>query len=316
MIDLKNKRVMVTGGESMNGSAISEVLEKRGAVVDRVPHNDCDLMDEKQTEVRIRAFRPDYVIHAAGFNGGLNFNKEFPAMIYNRTAQMAINVLTSCAVNNIQKVVSILPSCAYSYQDKDGYTRDILSEENFLDGPPHPSVECHGLAKRILFDYSRQLHKQYNLNYVCAILNNCYGPRDNFDINKTKVVGALIQKFVEAKRSGAPYVEVFGTGAAKREFVFSEDAGEGIVRVLESYNDPTTPINLGSGQEISIKKLAEKLKVLVGYEGRIKFMVEYGDGQLRKLLSDFRTKDLLGWMPSTRIEVGLMKTIQYYEENY
>lgn len=316
MIDLKNKRVLVSGGQSMVGGAAATALEKRGAIVDRVPHNECDLLDEKQTDVRIRAFRPDYVIHAAGFNGGLNFNKKFPAMIYNRTAQMAINVLTSCAVNNIQKVVSILPSCAYSYQDKEGWTRDILSEENFLDGPPHPSVECHGSAKRILFDYSRQLYKQYNLNYVCTILNNCYGPRDSFDIDKTKVVGALIKKFVDAKRTSAEHIEVFGTGAAKREFVYSEDAGEGIVRVLESYDDPTIPINLGSGQEISIGKLAEKIKGLVGYEGRIKFLVEYGDGQLRKLLSDVRTKDLLQWVPSIRIDTGLMKTIQYYEENY
>lgn len=316
MIDLKNKRVMVTGGESMVGGATAAALEKRGAIVDRVPHHECNLLEFEKIESRIYNFSPKYIIHAAGFNGGLNFNKKFPASIYMRTAEMALNVLCAATVYKIEKVVSILPSCAYSYQDKEGWTRDILTEENFLDGPPHPSVECHGLAKRILFDYSRQLYKQYNLNYVCTVLNNCYGPRDSFDVDKTKVVGALIKKFVDAKRSDAPYVEVFGTGAAKREFIYSEDAGEGVVRVLESYDDPATPINLGSGQDISIGRLAEKIKGLVGYEGHIKYLVEYGDGQLRKLLSDTRTKDLLGWMPTTRIDTGLMKTIQYYEENY
>lgn len=284
--------------------------------IDLVPHSECNLLDETQVGKRFREFEPQYVIHAAGFNGGLQYNKNYPATIYYRTSQMALNVLTACSLHEVDKVVSILPSCAYSYQDKEGWTRDILCEENFLDGPPHPSVECHGSAKRVLFDYSRQLHKQFNHNYVCTILNNCYGPRDNFNIDKTKVVGALIKKFVDAKRTGAEHVEVFGTGAAKREFVYSEDAGEGIVRVLESYDDPTIPINLGSGQEISIGKLAEKIKGLVGYEGRIKFLAEYGDGQLRKLLSDVRTKDLLRWVPSIRIDTGLLKTIQYYEENY
>lgn len=316
MIDLKGKRVMVTGGQSMVGGAAAAALEKRGAVVDRVPHEECDLLEWDNIGDRIYTFKPDYIVHAAGYNGGLNFNKKYPADIYMRTSLMSINVLSAASVYKIPKAVSILPSCAYSYQDKEGWTRDILSEENFLDGPPHPSVECHGLAKRILFNYSRQIHKQFDLNYVCAILNNCYGPRDSFDVDKTKVVGALIKKFVDAKRTGAEHVEVFGTGAAKREFVYSEDAGEGIVRVLESYDDPTIPINLGSGQEISIGKLAEKIKGLVGYEGRIKFLAEYGDGQLRKLLSDVRTKDLLGWVPSIRIDTGLLKTIQYYEENY
>jgi GDP-L-fucose synthase len=316
MICLKDKKVMVTGGQSMIGGATCTALEKRGAIVDRVPHSECNLLEYDKIDYRIYNFSPNYIIHAAGFNGGLNFNKQFPASIYGKTAEMAINVLCAASVYKIPKVVSILPSCAYSYQDKEGWTREILSEENFTDGAPHPSVECHGLAKRILFDYSRQIHKQYNLNYVCAILNNCYGPRDSFDINKTKVVGALVKKFVEAKRTGAPYVEVFGTGAAKREFLFSEDAGEGIVRVLESYDDPTLPINLGSGKEISIKKLAEKISGLVEYDGEIKYLVEYGDGQLRKLLSDVRTKELLNWSPKTRIDIGLMKTIEYYEENY
>lgn len=316
MIDLKNKRIMVTGGTSMLGACTCKELEKKGALVDEVPHKECDLLDEKDVNKRFSEFMPDMVVHCAGFNGGISFNKQFPATIYYRTAQMGLNVLTACAINDVKKVVSILPSCAYSAFDKDDEPRQLLMEKDFLNGSSHESVFCHGESKRILYNYSRQLHKQFNLNYVCAILNNCMGPRDSFDPDKTKVVGALIKKFVDAKRNGAPHVEVFGTGAAKREFLFSEDAGEGIVRVLESYDDPTLPINLGGGTEISIKKLAEKIKGLVGYEGKIKYLSEYPDGQLRKLLSDTRTKDLLGWSPKTRIDTALKRTIEYYEENY
>lgn len=307
---------MTTGANSMIGKEVADYLDKKGAVVDRVFHGECNLIQPEDVGERFDSFKPEYVIHAAGFNGGINFNKEYPASIYYRTVQMGINVLTACVLHDVKKVVSILPSCAYSYQDKYGGLRDNLFEEDFADGPPHPSVACHGLAKRTLFDYSHQIYKQFKLNYVCVVLNNCMGPRDNFDPDKTKVVGALIKKFVDAKRTGAKHVEVFGTGAARREFLYSQDAAEGIVRALEVYDDPTLPINLGGGTELTIKELAEKIKCLVGYDGDIKFLTDYPDGQLRKRLWDGRTKDLLDWQPSVDIDTALRNTIKYYEEKY
>ncbi len=316
MIDLAGKKVMVTGGRSMVGGETALYLEKKGAIVDRVPHGECNLIEPSDVGERFKDFKPDYVIHAAGFNGGITFNKNYPASIYYRNVQMGVNVLTSCSLHEVKKVVCVLPSCAYSYQDKDGNTRDELFEDKFTDGNSHPSVACHGEAKRVLFNYSCQLHKQFGLNYVCVVLNNCLGPRDSFDPNKTKVVGALIKKFVDAKRNDLPNVEVFGTGAAKREFLYSQDAGEGIVRVLEAYDDPTLPINLGGGSELTIKELAEKVKCLVGYDGEIKFLTDYPDGQLRKRLSNKRTKELLDWQPSVDIDTALRNTIRYYEENY
>lgn len=317
MIDLEHKKVMITGGGSMIMRAVEKALHKyaRWGEVEIIRHKNCDLTDQSQFRARIKAFQPDYVIHGAGYNGNIQFNQKYMAVIFWRTAQMALNVLSVCSDWRIPKVVSILPSCAYSYADKEGKPKELLREEEFEDGPPHPSVECHGLAKRVLFDYSRMISQQYGLNYVCCVLNNAYGPHDSFDPDKTKVIGGLIKKFVDAQENNLPSVECWGTGSPRREFIYSEDAGEGIVRVLEEYDDFSLPINLGCGYDISIKELAELIAQLVGYKGEIKWDVSKGDGQMKKLFSNIRMKELLRWEPKIHLVTGLSRTITWYKEN-
>jgi GDP-L-fucose synthase len=315
MIDLKDKIVYITGINSMVGKAVYKALKCRGAIPVGLSHFECDLLVYEEFIKALELTRPDYVIHCAGFNGGISFNKQFPADIYFRTAQMALNVLRGCQENLVEKVVSVLPSCAYAAFKKNGEPKELLNENEFLDGCPHDSVECHGFAKRILFEYSKQIYKQFGLTYPCVIINNSFGINDSFDVNKTKVVGALIKKFVTAQRDNLPYVELFGTGIARREFVYCDDAGEGIVRTLERYDNPLIPLNIGHGMDVPIALLAILIREFVGYRGEIKYLGG-GDGQLKKLLDNTRMKEVLQWSPPTQLTDGLQQTIQWYKENY
>lgn len=272
-------------------------------------------------------YKPKYAIHCAGFNGGIEFNRRVPADIYIQTASMALSVL-SAANMYCEKVVSVLPSCAYypgkryvrqdewgaSYIANDGVA-DILNERNFESGEPHPSVACHGLAKRILFDYSRQLDKQFKMNAVCCVLNNCYGPYARHDEpDRLKVADNLIQRFCDAKAKNIKQVEVWGTGTPRRELLFSKDAAEGIYKVFQHYDNPHEVINIGSGVDVSIKDLAEKIRDLVDPEIEIVYNTDKPDGQMKKLFDNSKMKELLSWEPTTSLEDGFRETIKWYNE--
>lgn len=304
-------RVMVTGGESMIGRAVRRVLLDRSISIDIVPHSECDLLDEQQVRLRFSQFRPHYVIHAAGYNGGIEFNKMYPKDIFDKTIRMGLNVLDMSCRFKVEKVVSIISSCAYP-----DLKVEELEEEDFWNGMPNSSVECHGFAKRFLEAYSRQINRQHNTHFISVVLNNSYGPYDSFDPLKTKVVGAMIKRFVDAKKQNLPYVECWGTGAPLREFVYAGDAGKLIVRALERYDCETMPLNLSTGQEISIKELAETTARVVGYEGEIRWNNK-ADGQMRKRLS---TKRMVGYLypddsfVSTPLEEGLALTLDWYRK--
>jgi nucleoside-diphosphate-sugar epimerase len=246
-----------------------------------------------------------------------------------QTAYMALNV-TGAATFYSKKMVSVLPSCAYypnqryynQYPVNDEITgitekpAELLYEDEFENGLPHPSVECHGLAKRILFDYSRQLHKQYKFNAVCCVLNNCYGPGARYDEpDRLKVLDSLIQRFILAKRNNDPNISIWGTGNPLREFMYAKDAADGILHVFKHYDDATSVINIGPGHEISIKDLAYLVKDLVGYNGEITFDVERPDGQMRKKLDCSKIGET-GWRPEYSLENGIKETISWYNDNF
>lgn len=302
---------MVTGGDSMVGGAICQSLQRQGARVDPCPHEECDLLDRVQFHERIWTVKPDYVIHAAGWNGGIEWNRRYPEAIYYKTSLMALNVLKSCVNSSVEKVVSIISSCAYP----NGLI-GAMKEDDFWNGLPNTSVECHGLSKRMLDAYSRQINREHGLMAVCAVLTNSYGPCDSFHPDKTKVVGALIRKFVEAKERGDKEVVCWGTGAPLREFMYSEDAGSALVEVLSKYDDPTKVINVGSGQEVSIKELTETISEVVGYEGNVVWDADKQDGQMRKLLDSSRFRDLLveGWANHS-LKYGIGVTVEWYKQN-
>jgi len=310
------QRVMVTGGNSMIGRAVVDTLFKRGLnhvdLVDVVPHAECDLLDIDQVRSRFQQFKPDYVIHAAGYNGGIEWNKKYPSTIFYRTVQMGLNVLEMSHRFSVSRVQSIISSCAYPNTDA-----EELKEEDFWNGPSNDSVDCHGHAKRFLDAFSRQISKQHEgTRATSVVLNNSYGPYDSYDPHKTKVVGAMVKRFVDAKNDNLPFVECWGSGSPLREFVYSKDAGELIVKALESYCNPWFPLNLSTGIEVSIKELAETTAKVVGYEGEIRWDTSKQDGQLRKKLNTDRMFEEL--YPEdkpkfTSLEEGLKKTVEWYE---
>jgi GDP-L-fucose synthase len=310
-INLEGKKVLVTGGESMIGGAVCKSLERQGARVDPCPHEECDLLNRVQFQERIWTVKPDYVVHAAGWNGGIEWNRMYPESIYYKTSLMALNVLKSCVDSSVEKVVSIISSCAYPNELK-----GAMEEKDLWSGLPNASVECHGLSKRMLDAYSRQVNRQHGLMAVCAVLTNSYGPNDSFHPDKTKVVGALIRKFVEAKERGDKEVVCWGTGAPLREFMYSDDAGAALVEVLKRYDDPTSVINVGSGQEVSIKELTETIADVVEYEGNVVWDTDKQDGQMRKLLDStkFLSLNKEGWA-TLSLKYGIGETVEWYKQN-
>jgi len=310
MDELKNTKILVTGASSMIGRAVVHKLEQRGASVIRLLHEECDLLNWPETIEFFRTQKADYCIHAAGYNGNIRFNRLYPSDIFYNTTIMGLNVLRACALTGIKKVVTPLASCAYRSTDEQ------LRETDFNIGMPDESVEAHGLSKKTIYHYSRQLCKQYNINAICTIFNTAYGPYDSFDINKTKVVGGLIKKFVSAVENNEKEVQCWGTGAPRRELIYCVDAAEGIIQALEKYFNVKQPINIGYNEDISIKDLASLIADLAGYNGEILWDTTKPDGQYRKILDSSRMKEHgISIIDRTSLRDGLSKTIKWYKEN-
>jgi GDP-L-fucose synthase len=312
MRELKGKTVLVTGGSSMIGSSVVEQLAQKGANVVAPTHEKCDLTYWDDVNSVFDVVQPEYVIHCAGWNGGIRWNQLFPAEIFRRTALMALHVLDACQHFGVKKVVSVLTSCAYPDLGPDA----VLSEKDFWAGLPNPSVECHGFAKRILDAYSRQLYKQHGLVAVCAVLNNAYGPRDKFDPERSKVLGAFVKKFADAAERGDNEVVCWGTGQPRRELIYRDDAAAGLISVLEEYEEPMLPINVGLGYDIPIHQLAWLVARAVGFNGQITWDTSKPDGQMKKLLDVTRMRRLLtGFDPQVTIHEGIDKTVAWYREH-
>jgi len=293
----------------MIGRSVIKSLRQRGSIMQPIFHEDLDLMNYEQTRDLFIDMKPDYCIHLAGYNGNIKFNSLYPAEIFHRTSTMGLNVLKACIDSRILKTVSVLSSCGYKAGDQP------LKEEEFLNGEPDESTEAHAYGKRDLLIYSKLLHKQYGETFVCALFNTTYGPHDNFDLNKTKVVGSLIKKFVDAVDEGDKLVECWGSGKPKRELIFCDDVAEGIVQTLEKYDNTQLPLNLGFDQDVTIKELSEKIAELVGFSGDIKWDLSRSDGQMRKILDSSRMKKEGIILNQTSLNDGLQKTIEWYRLN-
>lgn len=300
-------KVIVTGPKSMIGQALMyELVNDKNLDVYPIYHDVTDLMDFEQTLYAFRQIQPDQVYHLAGFNGGISFNKENPDTIFSRTVQMGLNVLKCSQRLGVSKVLSILASCSYpDLGDK------VLSECDLWDGLPNPTVECHGLAKRFLHAYSKQINKVSKTQCLSVVMTNAFGPGDNYDVKKTKVVGAMFKKFHQAKINEDSEVECWGTGAPLRELIFSYDSGSLLKKLMEaewSYD----LINLGTPNEITIKDLAEKIASVVGYEGKIVWDITKPDGQMRKKLDLTLLEKVVPNFQYTDFDTALKTT---YEED-
>lgn len=306
--------VLVTGSAGMIGSRLMELLPEYGYRPIGLTRENCNLLDGRKTIDFFceNSTTRSMVINCAGFNGGINFNREYPADIYWQNSTIALNVLRASLFCKTKKVVSTITSCAYPDMGICGE----LEEFDLWKGEPNQTVSCHGFARRTLDAYSRQLFKQHGLMAINVVLNNCYGPRDRFQPDRSKFMAALIKKFSDAHREGRKDVVLWGTGKARREVLFSDDAARAIIHALNQYADPMVPLNMGTGVDNTIKRYAKLVAKEVGFGGNIIFDSTKPDGQMKKLLNVERMKLHTSFLPEMGLEEGIRRTVAWYNQNW
>ena len=304
---LKGKSILITGGAGFLGSQIVNQLEKQGIAKDQIRIPRSREMDLRIWDNCVEAMEGvDVVIHLAAKVGGIGFNREFPGELFYDNAIMGIQLMEAARLAGVDKFVAVGTICAYPK-----FTPVPFKEENLWYGYPEETNAPYGLAKKMLLVQSQAYHQQYGFNSIYLLPVNLYGPGDNFDPESSHVIPALIKKFIDAKRNDDATVEVWGTGAASREFLYVEDAAKGIILSAEKYNKPD-PVNLGSGMEITIRDLAHLIANLTGFEGDLLWDTTKPDGQPRRCLDVSRARDEFGFVAQTPFEEGLKNTIEWY----
>jgi GDP-L-fucose synthase len=306
----KNKKVCVTGGAGFLGSFIVEKLKQRGAGEIFIPTiEEYDLVNGDDVRRMLDTSKPDIVIHLAAQVGGIGANMEHPAEFIYSNAMMGFQLIHESWKRNVEKFVCLGTICAYPK-----FTPVPFKEENLWDGYPEETNAPYGLAKKLLLVQSQAYRQQYGFNCIYLLPVNLYGPRDNFRLDSSHVIPALIRKCVEAKDEGAESIEVWGDGSPTREFLYVEDAAEGILMAAEGYNGPE-PVNLGSGKEIAIKDLVNLIARLTGFTGKIIWNTSKPNGQPRRGLDTSRAWEYFGFRAQMSFEDGLRNTITWFRAN-
>ena len=301
------RRVCVTGGAGFLGSFVVEKLRERGATEIFVPLiEDYDLRHLDVIRRLLADARPDIIIHLAARVGGIGANRAHPAEFFYDNLIMGVQLLHEAWRFGVEKFVALGTVCAYPK-----YTPVPFREEDLWNGYPEETNAPYGLAKKMLLVQSQAYRQQYGFNSIFLVPVNLYGPRDNFDLESSHVIPALIRKCVEAKAQDEDHIVAWGTGSPTREFLYVEDAAEGILLAAEHYNE-SDPVNLGSGMEISIKELLHLIACLTGFEGEIAWDTSRPDGQPRRCLDTSKAEKLFGFRARTLFEEGLEKTIVWY----
>jgi len=307
MLSWSNTRVLVTGGAGFLGSHVVGTLRRRGCREVIVPRSrDYNLVNDADVCRLLRETHPDIVVHLAAKVGGIGANRDQPAVFFYDNLMMGAQMMHESWRAGVAKFVAIGTVCAYPK-----HTETPFREETLWDGYPEETNAPYGLAKKMLLVQAQAYRQQYGFNAIYLLPVNLYGPGDNFDPANSHVIPALIKKFVEAKGQGLSEVEVWGTGRATREFLYVQDAAEGIVLAAQNY-DGDEPVNLGSGMEISIGQLARLIAQITGFEGRIVFDASKPDGQPRRRLDTERAAAWFGFRARTPFDQGLRETIQWY----
>ena len=303
-----DKRVVVTGGGGFLGSFVVEKLYERGCRNILVPRSaEYDLRDRDAIIRLYKEANPNIVIHLAAVVGGIGANQANPGRFFYDNAIMGIQLMEYARQFQVEKFVAVGTVCSYPK-----FASVPFKEDDLWDGYPEETNAPYGLAKKMLLVQGQAYRAQYGFNAIYLLLVNLYGPRDNFDLETSHVIPALIRKYVEANERHYDHIMVWGTGMPTREFLYVEDAAEGILLAAERYNG-LDPVNLGSGQEISIRDLVCLIAKLIGFHGRILWDTGKPDGQTRRCLSTTKARDLFGFAAPTPIEKGLRKTISWYE---
>lgn len=307
-MSLKGKRITVTGGAGFLGKYVVKKLEGKGVKDIFVPRSrDYNLVDNDAVKKLYRDARPDIVIHLAAVVGGIGANRENPGKFFHDNLMIGVQMMEQGRLSGIEKFVALGTVCAYPK-----FTPVPFKEEDIWNGYPEETNAPYGLAKKMLLVQSQAYRQQFGFNSIFLLPANLYGPGDNFDLKTSHVIPALIRKALEAKSKGDSHIEVWGTGKATREFLYVEDAAEGIVLATERY-DKSTPINLGAGFEISIKELTELICKLVEFGGKINWDASKPDGQPRRRLNTEKAKSEFGFEARTSLEDGLKRTVEWYQ---
>ncbi len=306
----ENKKVVVTGGAGFLGSYVIEKLKERGCSNIFVPRSkDYDLVDNDACKRLYKDATPDIVIHLAVKVGGIGANIKNPGKFFYDNLMMGVQMIEQGRQYGLEKFVAIGSICCYPK-----FTPVPFKEGDFWNGYPEETNAPYGLAKKMLLVQAQAYRQQYGFNAIYLLPVNLYGPGDNFDLDTSHVIPALIRKCMEAKIKGEDAITVWGTGKATREFFYVEDAAEGILLAAEKYNKPE-PVNLGGGREISIKDLVDLITKLTGFEKKIVWDTTKPDGQPRRCLDTSRAEKEFGFKAKTSFEEGLRKTIGWYRNS-
>ena len=313
----QDKRVIVTGGAGFLGSFVIPKLRDRGATDIFVPHiEDYDLTDHDSImrmfdHTLSDGFDPKnlLIIHLAANVGGIGANREHPAEFFYDNLIMGVEMMHQAWQVGVGKFVAIGTICAYPK-----FTPVPFKEENLWNGYPEETNAPYGLAKKMMLVQAQAYRQQYGFNAIYLLPVNLYGPRDNFNLQTSHVIPALIRKAIEAQERGDKELVAWGDGSPTREFLYVEDAADGIITAAEKYNG-SEPVNLGSGYEISIKDLTETIIRLTGFEGKLVWDTEKPNGQPRRGLDVSRAKEYFGWQAQVPFEEGMRRTIEWFKEN-
>src|SRR3954469_6474766 len=302
------KRIVVTGGAGFLGSHLVPRLKDCADVEVFVPRrSQYDLTLGADVQRMLNDFRPEMVIHLAAEVGGIGANQKNPGRFFYANLMMGTQLIEQSRLHGVRKFVALGTVCAYPK-----FTPVPFKEDDIWNGYPEETNAPYGLAKKMMLVQAQSYREQYGFNTIFLLPANLYGIGDNFDLETSHVIPALIRKCVEARRAGAPFIEVWGTGTASREFLYVEDCAQGIMRAAHSYNE-SAPVNLGNGREVLIRDLVEAIARLTRFEGEVRWQADKPDGQPRRRLDVTRAFEKFGFRAATSLEEGLRRTIEWYE---
>jgi len=308
-MDLNNKRIVITGGAGFLGRHVVEELRRINCKNLFVPRSrDYDLRKPEQVRRMYDDATPDIVVHLAAVVGGIGANRENPGRFFYENLVMGVELMEQARLRSVDKFVAVGTVCAYPK-----FTPVPFKEDDLWNGYPEETNAPYGLAKKMLLVQAQAYRHQYGLNAIYLLPVNLYGPWDSFDPARSHVIPALIKKCVEAVESRSASVEVWGTGAASREFLYVQDCARGIVLATQHY-DKELPVNLGAGREIKIRDLAQLIAELTGFNGKIIWDATKPDGQPRRVLDVSRAEREFGFRATTDFRAGLERTIEWYKQ--
>jgi GDP-L-fucose synthase len=307
--NIRASKVLVTGGTGFLGRHVVDELRQRGASSILCPRSaETDLTDARATDALIASAKPDLILHLAAKVGGIGANQKHPGTFFRDNMAMGLNVLEAARKHGTAKVVIAGTICAYPK-----FAPVPFREDDLWNGYPEETNAPYGIAKKALLVMAQAYRQEFGSNFVMLFPVNLYGPHDNFDLETSHVIPAMIRKFAEARASGQSEVVLWGDGSPSREFLYVEDCARGLVDAAEKYDEPD-PVNLGAGFEITMRELADKIAARIGYAGRLVWDTTRPNGQPRRMLDVSRARELFGFSANVSLDEGLDRTIAWYEK--